>query len=366
MIKVAIGDMFKSDAQTIVNTVNCVGVMGKGIAAEFKKRFPAMYEQYKKQCDAGLIHLGKLTVYRDLFGEKIIVNFPTKKHWKSPTLLKDIENGLDYFLAHHKKWGVTSVAFPPLGCGSGGLRWESVGPLMYEKLVDLDIPVEMYAPFGTPAKELTAEFLQEHRGSAKKKGSWIRGTLTPGEITVLEVLYRLQNERYAKPIGRTMYQKACYILSQAGVDTGFIFEKGSYGPFSSEAAKALSIFANNNLTQEEHVGNMFRLTISDHYQQIRPQYALVLEANRKSIDKAVDLLSRIKDTLQGEEVATVIYAANIVALGNREHVNSNDVMKYVLHWKKRWGTEAGKEASVKETIDDLAMLNWVDLSPTQT
>ena len=361
MVKVAIGDIFKSDAHALVNTVNCVGIMGKGVAADFKERFPRMFEEYKQLCDAGRIKTGELTLYADLFSDKVVINFPTKKHWKSPTLLKDIEQGLDYFAANYKEWGIKSVAFPPLGCGNGGLSWTSVGPLMYEKLSALDIPVHIYAPFGTPAKQLTEEFLKTTSDSARKKGVRIRGRLTSGEISVLETLYRLQQERFAKPVGRTMYQKACYILSQTGADTGFIFTKRDYGPFSNEAAQSLVVFANNNLTQEEQVGNMFKLTVTDNYQQIRSQYAEELEQNKAFIDRAVDLLSRIKDTTQGEEVTTVIYAANMLGLERRTtDLEPDDVVDYVLNWKKSWNVSSKKKV-IEETIEDLSTLNWVNL-----
>lgn len=363
MIEILIGDMFKSGSQTLVNTVNCVGVMGKGIAEEFKKRYPEMFLSYKKDCELGRIVPGKLSFYGNLFNKNFIINFPTKNHWKSPTLLKDIEDGLNYFLAHYKAWGITSVAFPPLGCGNGGLTWSVVGPLMYGKLKDLDIPVKIYAPFGTSAKELTKEFLEEGREvRSGQKGSWVRGNLTIGQVAVLEVLYRLQQEKYTKPIGRTMYQKACYFLSKAGVETGFIFERNNYGPFSKEAESALSIYANKNLTQEERLGKMFRLTVTDNFKNIRLQYKDELEQFKDGIDRAVDLLSRIKDTSQGEEIATVMYAASVLNIEHKGTLNSNDIIQYTLDWKKRWKEESGKKDSLKETISDLNMLNWLSLA----
>lgn len=360
MVRVLIGDLFESKAQTLVNTVNCVGVMGKGIAQEFKKRFPEMFEMYKHECDAKVLVPGKPSLYKNLFGSWIL-NFPTKRHWKSPTLVKDIENGLDYFNDHYKEWGVKAVAFPPLGCGNGGLKWTDVGPLMYEKLKDVDIPVEIYAPYGTPKEQLSTEFLQDRKTILKKKGSWVRGTLTSGEVAILEVLYRLQKERYARPIGRVMYQKASYILNQTGVETGFVFNKGDYGPFSEEAKSALNIFANNNLIREESIGKMMRLTVSEQYGNIRGQYLNELASSEEGIKKSVDLLSRIKNTSQGEEVATVIYAANILGSQEGKGVEIKDISDYILEWKKKWKLEDGKKESVNETIESLSMLNWISV-----
>ena len=153
MIKVLIGDLFTSKAQTLVNTVNCIGIMGKGIALEFKKRFPDMFKDYEERCKRKEVKLGKPYLYRRLMLPWIL-NFPTKGHWRSVTKLADLERGLEYLLAHYKEWGITSLAVPPLGCGEGQLEWRVVGPTLYRYLSRMDIPVELYAPYGTPHEEL--------------------------------------------------------------------------------------------------------------------------------------------------------------------------------------------------------------------
>jgi O-acetyl-ADP-ribose deacetylase (regulator of RNase III) len=145
MLTAASGDLFTSRAQTLVNTVNCIGVMGKGIALEFKKRYPAMFEDYVARCRLKQVRLGEPYLFRDL-GGTMILNFPTKDHWRSPSRLKDIDDGLEYFVKHAADWGVTSVAFPPLGCGNGGLAWADVEPLIHRRLCGLSMAIEIYAP----------------------------------------------------------------------------------------------------------------------------------------------------------------------------------------------------------------------------
>jgi O-acetyl-ADP-ribose deacetylase (regulator of RNase III) len=140
MLNILVGDLFASRVQTLVNAVNCVGVMGKGVALEFKRRFPQMFDDYVKRCQRNQTRLGEPYVFRDLSGT-LVVNFPTKGHWRSSSRLIDIEQGLDYFVAHYSDWGVSSVAFPALGCGNGGLDWAGVEPLMSDKLRDLPIAV---------------------------------------------------------------------------------------------------------------------------------------------------------------------------------------------------------------------------------
>ncbi len=153
-VRVLTGDLFASPAQTFVNTVNCVGVMGKGIALTFKRRYPAMYADYAQRCAAGSVRPGEPYLF---VGASLpwILNFPTKRHWRSPSRLEDIVAGLEYLERHYQAWGVTSLATPALGCGAGQLAWRDVGPVLYKRLSRLSIPVELYAPVGTSEEELS-------------------------------------------------------------------------------------------------------------------------------------------------------------------------------------------------------------------
>src|SRR5271168_538195 len=144
MIRVRIGDIFESNAQTLVNTVNTVGVMGKGVALGFRKHFPEMYDDYVRRCERHEVQLGKPYLFRRVVPPHII-NFPTKEHWRSVSRLEDIVKGLRYLQEHVQAWGVTSLAVPPLGCGEGQLEWRVVGPTLYRGLYELGIPVELYA-----------------------------------------------------------------------------------------------------------------------------------------------------------------------------------------------------------------------------
>ncbi len=145
MVRVVAGNLFDSDAQTLVNAVNCAGVMGKGVALAFKQRYPAMFADCVARCRAGRVRLGEPYLYR---GEALpyILNFPTKAHWRSASKLEDIVAGLAYLEVHYRAWGITSLAVPALGCGAGQLSWDIVGPVLQESLGRLDIPVELYAP----------------------------------------------------------------------------------------------------------------------------------------------------------------------------------------------------------------------------
>jgi len=143
MLTYVIISLFDSPAQTLVNTVNTAGVMGKGIAAVFKRLYPEMYERYRHLCQEGKLDAGMLYIYRT--PNKIIVNFPTKKHWRQPSKVEYIEAGLQKFVEHYTDYGISSVSFPQLGCGHGELDWEAqVQPVMERYLQNLPIPVYVH------------------------------------------------------------------------------------------------------------------------------------------------------------------------------------------------------------------------------
>jgi O-acetyl-ADP-ribose deacetylase (regulator of RNase III) len=134
--------LLESQVQTVVNTVNTVGVMGKGLAAEMKSRHPEMFDKYQQLCAEGLIEVGKLWLWKG--ASQWVLNFPTKKHWRHPSRIEYIELGLKKFVSQYEAKGIREIAFPRLGCGNGGLDWEQVQPIMHRYLVGLPIRVDIH------------------------------------------------------------------------------------------------------------------------------------------------------------------------------------------------------------------------------
>lgn len=166
MIEYIEGNIFNSPAQVIVNTVNTIGVMGKGIALSFKKRYPGMFEVYKKACDKHQLTIGKLMLY--YAPDHWILLFPTKENWRNPSKIEYLEAGLSKFVATYTEKRITSIAFPKLGCGNGELPWTEVKPVMERYLKSLPIPVYIYIGINhieTPehrAQEETANWLRKN------------------------------------------------------------------------------------------------------------------------------------------------------------------------------------------------------------
>lgn len=355
MITVRTGDLLASQAQTLVNTVNCVGVMGKGIALLFKDRFPEMFDDYRRRCDAGEVRLGRPYVWRGLLPPQVL-NFPTKGHWRSVSRLDDIIAGLDHLEAHYREWGITSLAVPPLGCGNGQLEWRVVGPILFRRLSRLDIPVEIYAPGGTAAAELEPAFLG---GEALAPHEPSR--LPAAWIALAAVIARIDQEPYHWPVGRTTFQKLAYFATREGVPTGLTFARGSYGPFSKAVTPMLSQLVNNGLLVEAQAGRMQALrpgpTLKDAVRQFRSE----IEQWAEPLRRVTDLFLRMQ-TKDAEVAATVAFAAEELASGP-EAVDEARVLAEVQAWKQNRTPPIPAEA-FGSAIRHLNMMGWVKLIPS--
>jgi O-acetyl-ADP-ribose deacetylase (regulator of RNase III) len=164
------GNMFLSPLQTVTITVNCVGVMGKGIALIAKNLFPDVYTHYRNICKNGQMKMGKPVLYDEKISQLYVANeeyksvllFPTKDHWKQKSDILGIEQGLFWLVENYEKLGIKSLAIPALGCGNGGLDWKYVGPILYRHLSKMNIPIHLYLPERmVPEKYLTLEYLSE-------------------------------------------------------------------------------------------------------------------------------------------------------------------------------------------------------------
>ena len=358
-VEVKIGDIFDSKAQTLVNTVNLVGVMGKGIALGFKQRFPNMYQDYLRRCKRGQVRLGQPYLYAQL-EPPWIINFPTKDHWRSVAKLSDIARGLQYLVDHHSRWGLQSLAVPPLGCGEGQLDWQIVGPTLFRYLSRLTVPVELYAPYGTPQEQLTQAFLSDE-GHAARAESPAHQRITPGMVVLVETLARLEREPYHWPVGRVMFQKIAYFLSEDGVETELVHEKGSYGPFTPGLRATLTRLVNNGLLVERRKGNRFEIGLGPTYLDGTRTYQNAIDASESQIERVVDLFSRLS-TRQAETAATVHFAARQLTREHSEPPTETAVFNYVRDWKVRRNPPI-TDVEIARAVRNLAMLGWIIVRP---
>lgn len=184
-IKIVKGNIFNTKAQTIVNTVNCVGVMGKGIALVYKLRYPKMFDLYKEYCASKLIGIGKLWLYKGEVNAPWVLNFPTKYHWKYPSKMEYIEKGLQKFVDTYKEKGITSIAFPMLGTHNGGLDKNEVLSLMERYLNKCDIPIEIYDYDPSASDDLFESFKAKWNSIPQSEKKVVTGIRTQKQIDTL-------------------------------------------------------------------------------------------------------------------------------------------------------------------------------------
>lgn len=227
MIRIAEGNLIEAKAEALVNSVNCIGYMGRGIALQFKKAFPENYRAYQKACRESEVRPGRMFVFETgaMMGPKYIINFPTKRHWRERSRIKDIQDGLSALVAEVRIRNIRSIAVPPLGCGLGGLDWNVVRPMIENSLSTLpDVDVLLFEPAGAP--------------EAKKMPV---GTKRP-KLTVARALFIKLIQKYTELSYRLTLleiQKLAYFLQEASEPLRLKYEPGHFGPYAHNLNKVL-------------------------------------------------------------------------------------------------------------------------------
>ncbi len=236
MITQATGNLLRADTDALVNTVNTVGVMGKGIALQFRRAYPEMFQAYQQACERGEVRVGKMYVWETgaLEGPRYIINFPTKRHWRARSRVEHIKVGLEDLVAVIGDLGITSIAIPPLGCGNGGLAWSQVEPLIVSALQPLaSLDVRLYPPGDTPA-------------AGDMVNATPRPDMTVGRAALIVLLSRyLRNALEVTPLE---IQKLMYFLQVVGEPLRLEFSKGRYGPYADNLRHVLILVEGHFLT----------------------------------------------------------------------------------------------------------------------
>ena len=225
MIHYITGNLLESDAEALVNTVNTFGVMGKGIALQFKNVFPNNFKKYSEACKNKELEIGQLLITEEniLSGKKIVINFPTKTNWRLPSEYKYIEAGLEELVKVIKEKSIKSIAIPPLGAGNGGLDWNKVKSILEKYLSQTEAEVFIYEPNATIKEVLKKE----------------RVKLTPARAMLLSVLFDLAKN--GEFVSEFASEKIAYFLQQFGANEAFKldFKKSFYGPYSGKVKHVL-------------------------------------------------------------------------------------------------------------------------------
>ncbi len=235
MIKLTCGNILTDNAEALVNTVNCVGVMGKGIALQFKKAFPENFKVYEAACRRKEVQPGRMFVFDtgQMINPRYIINFPTKRHWRGKSLYEDIESGLKALVREVEKHEIRSIAIPPLGSGLGGLQWPRVKKMIEAAFEEIpNVQVKLYEPANTPdAKDMPV------------------GTPKPGMTVARALLIKLMKQyaRFAYRLTLLEIQKLAYFLQESGMDLKLRYVKHLYGPYAHNLNKVLEILEGHHI-----------------------------------------------------------------------------------------------------------------------
>jgi O-acetyl-ADP-ribose deacetylase (regulator of RNase III) len=320
------GNILEADAQALVNTVNTVGVMGKGIALQFKKAFPEIFADYERACARGEVVMGRMHVYDrgSLLNPRYIINFPTKKHWKGKSRMANIEAGLEDLIRQVKALGITSIAVPPLGCGHGGLKWLDVRRLIVEAFEELpEVRALIYEPTGAPAPE--KQVIRTERPEMTLSRANVLGVLNQYcvlgyQLTLLEV------------------QKLLYFLQVSGEDLRLRFTKEAYGPYADNLRHVLHRF-------EGHFTLGFGEGRNSPDTPIRLLPEALDEARKLTAEHEQDgaetkkRLQRVSELIEGYESPygmELLSSVHWVAIHPEEHATDLDsVVQAILNWSDR-------------------------------
>ena len=224
------GDLLKSDAEALVNTVNCVGVMGRGIALQFKKKFPDNFAAYKRACDANELTLGNVLVFDtgEMFNPRYIINFPTKNHWRAKSRIEDIATGLEALVRAVNDRKISSIAIPPLGCGLGGLDWADVRPMIVRAFEELpDVQALVFEPGKAPAAKSM---------SVSKETP----NMTAGRAALLGLMNQYVSAVMDPFVTLLELHKLMYFMQELGEPLKLRFQQAPYGPYAENLRHVLN------------------------------------------------------------------------------------------------------------------------------
>jgi O-acetyl-ADP-ribose deacetylase (regulator of RNase III) len=336
-MRYTVGNLLEAETQSLVNTVNTVGVMGKGIALQFKERFPKNFKIYAAACKNNEAAIGKMLVVKEtvIGGEKIIVNFPTKTDWKSNSKYSYIEEGLKDLVKIIEKYTIKSIAIPPLGCGNGGLEWDKVKELMEQYLNGLsNIDIVIYQP-----NDAIKAILQKE--SEKKEVK-----LTDGRAMLLYALYTY--EKLGEVASVFAANKLAYFLQKSGENLKLQFEPYTYGPYAQALSKVLYNLNGKYLRgMEQMEAKPFEpLQLNwEKYDEVENYVQTNLSSGqRQRLDDLFTLIEGFESTLALEILATIQCVRDADPT-----VSKQDLFEKVQNWSDR------KKNLIKEEYVDIAL-----------
>ncbi|ECY6337593.1 type II toxin-antitoxin system antitoxin DNA ADP-ribosyl glycohydrolase DarG [Salmonella enterica] len=344
MIEYRHGDILQSETEAIINTVNCVGVMGRGIALQFKNAYPDNFKAYAAACKAGQVIPGKMFVFETgrLTGPRYIINFPTKRHWKGKSRIEDIVAGLDDLVSVIRHYDIHSIAIPRLGSGLGGLDWLDVKPLIESAVRPLEgVQVEIYDPKGAPSSERMA-----HKTEVPK--------MTPGRAALVELMQRYLNGLLDPFISLLELHKLMYFMQESGEPLRLKYQKAHYGPYAENLRHVLNAIEGHMISGYSDGGDIpdKQLMLVPGAAEEAKRYLERQEDTWMRFQKVSELVDGFESPFGLELLSTVHWAMRHESLTSPE-----DVTEYIYAWNERKRQFTPRQISL--AVDTLHRKGWI-------
>ncbi|GGK73485.1 Appr-1-p processing protein [Sphaerisporangium melleum] len=343
MLTLRSGNLLDADVEALVNTVNTVGVAGKGIALQFRQAYPENFKAYARACKRGEVVPGKMFVYDDgrMGSGRYVINFPTKRHWRADSRLEDIRSGLADLVRVLRELDIRSVAIPPLGCGNGGLSWNVVFPLIEEAAAKLlDVEVVVYRPEGSPDPE---KMIVRTR----------RPPLTINRAAVLALFGRYLLPDYR--LTALEAQKLTYFLQECGQPLRLKFAKGKYGPYAENLNHALQQLEAHFIRGYGDRTQGSRIHLLPGAAEEASQVLAQDEETGARVARVAAIIEGFETPYGLELLSTVHWA--VMETGSTD---ATELSRYIRDWSPRKGA-LFEPSHVSAALEHLRQLNFLPL-----
>ena len=344
MIEFKTGDIFAEDVEALVNSVNCVGVMGRGVALQFKNMFPENFRAYRTACKRGDVRPGSMFIYEQpsLVNPRYVINFPTKRHWRSKSRLADVLSGLDALAREVTERGINSIAIPPLATGLGGLRWDQVRPAIEDALADLDsVRVVVFEPGSVPA---------DGRPNRSKEVP----PMTPASAVLIGLIRRYLHGLLDPFVTLLEIHKLMYFMQETGQLLDLDYQKAPHGPYSPDLRFLMRRLEGHYLMGYRDGGDH-----PDKEIELVPGAFEEAEAFLPSVPETRERLHRVSSLVEGfESPFGLELLATVHWVTSREDAITTDE---IVDRTYKWGNQKHKftERQIRIATDALRLNEWI-------
>jgi len=343
MIAYKNGDIFSEDAEAIINTVNCVGIMGRGLALQFKNKYPQNFKEYQTACKKEEVKPGRMFVHQtgQLTNPKYIINFPTKRHWKGKSKIEDVESGLDDLIKTIHKLGIKSISIPPLGSGLGGLNWQVVRQKIEAKIADVDCRIVVFEPLEQKIEKNISKEVPK---------------MTAGRASLVELIDRYLKGLMDPFVSLLEVHKLMYFMQEAGEPLRLKYQKAPFGPYADNLRHVLNTIEGHLISGYEDGGDApdKQLKLVPGAVEDARVFLNDKRTTQENFIKVAQLVEGFETPFGLELLSTVHWVVK------NENANGvNEVIEKIYNWNDR--KKQFTKRQIEIALDSLIKNHWIQI-----